>query len=163
MPFDHYYQSTEEVTIITKKPPVKAAPVVTYLQFPIQVCFPCISQPVTNTASVIVTDTLVVLIIVIIIIIRHNHYTTHHHHNHFTALFPGPSGSAGARRKLLLDFMVLGRINRGRHTDNPGRCHSIRTNQQSTSINHSNFYAVATLPVYPGMGQAQEYAGLLQY
>ena len=30
--------------------------------------------------------------------------------------------------------------NRGRHTDNPGGCHSIRTNQQSTSIDHP-FYA----------------------
>jgi len=28
-----------------------------------------------------------------------------HHHNHFTALFPGPPGWAGARRELL-DFMV---------------------------------------------------------
>ena len=36
-----------------------------------------------------------------------------HHHNHFTALFPGPPGWAGARRGLL-DFMVQGKINRGR-------------------------------------------------
>jgi len=36
------------------------------------------------------------------------------HHNRFTALFPGPSGWAGARRELL-DFMVQGKINRGRH------------------------------------------------
>jgi len=56
------------------------------------------------------------------------------YHNHFTALFPGPPGWAGARRKLLLDFMVLGRITRGRHTDNPGVRHSIWTNQQSTSM-----------------------------
>ena len=42
----------------TRKPPVEAALFVTYLQFPIQVCFPCIGQPVTNTASV--SDTLVV-------------------------------------------------------------------------------------------------------
>jgi len=40
------------------------------------------------------------------------------HHNRFTALFPGPPGSAGARRELL-DFMVQGKINRGRHTDHP--------------------------------------------
>ena len=61
-----------------------------------------------------------------------------HHHNHFTALFLGPPRSAGARRKLLLDFMVLGRITRGKHTDNLGGRHfghSIRTNQQSTFIN----------------------------
>jgi len=44
------------------EPPVDVALVVTYLQFPIQVCIPCIGQPVTDTASV--TDNLVVLIIV---------------------------------------------------------------------------------------------------
>jgi len=52
----------------------------------------------------------------------------HHHHNRFTALFPGPPGYTGARRELL-DFMVQGKINRGRHTDYPAGCHSIRTNQ----------------------------------
>jgi len=52
----------------------------------------------------------------------------HHHHNHFTALFPGPPGWAGARRELL-DFMMQGKINRGRHTDHPVGRHSIRTNQ----------------------------------
>jgi len=36
------------------------------------------------------------------------------HHNRFTALFPGPPGWAGARRELL-NFMVQGKINRGRH------------------------------------------------
>jgi len=61
------------VIIIARKPPVEAALaalVVTYLQFPIQVCFLCIGQPVTDTTSVTVTDTLVVLIIVMIIIIN---------------------------------------------------------------------------------------------
>jgi len=53
---------------------------------------------------------------------------THHHHNHFTTLFLGPSGSAGARRELL-DFMVQGKIKRGRHTNHPAGHHSIRTNQ----------------------------------
>ena len=48
-----------------------------------------------------------------------------HHHNHFTALFPG---CAGARRELL-DFMVQGKIDRGRHTNHPAGRHSIRTNQ----------------------------------
>jgi len=66
--------------------------------------------------------------------------------------------------KLLLDFMVQGRITRGRHTDNPGGRHSIRTNQQSTSINPPIFMPdalpAATLPIYPGLGQAQKYAGL---
>jgi len=51
-----------------------------------------------------------------------------HTHNHFTALFPGLPGWANARR-LLLDFMVQGEINRGRHTDHPVGRHSIRTNQ----------------------------------
>jgi len=51
-----------------------------------------------------------------------------HTHNRFTALFPGPPGWAGARRELL-DFMVQGKINRGRHTDHPAGRHSVRTNQ----------------------------------
>jgi len=49
-----------------------------------------------------------------------------HHNNRFTALFPGPPGWASARRELL-DFMVQMKINRGRHTDHPAGCHSIRT------------------------------------
>jgi len=55
------------------------------------------------------------------------HHTTAHH-NHFTALFPGPPRWASARRELL-DFMVQGKINRGRHTDHPTGRRSIRTNQ----------------------------------
>jgi len=51
-----------------------------------------------------------------------------HHHYRFTALFPGSPGWAGARRELL-DFMVQGKINRGRHTDHPAGRHSIRTNR----------------------------------
>ena len=82
--------------------------------------------------------------------------------------FHGPvSGTtrwAGATRKLLLDFMVPGWITRGRHTDSPGGRHSIRTNQQSTPIStpHSTLDALpaATLKIYRGLGQAQEYAGL---
>jgi len=50
------------------------------------------------------------------------------HHNHFRAFSPGPPGSAGARRELL-DFMVHGKINRGRLTDHPAGRHSIQTNQ----------------------------------
>jgi len=53
---------------------------------------------------------------------------SHHHHNHFTALFPGPPGWAGARRELL-DFMVQGKINGGRHTDHMAGRHSIQMNQ----------------------------------
>jgi len=52
-------------------------------------------------------------------------YTPTHHHSCFTALILGPPGWAGARR----DFMVQGKINRGRHTDHPAGRHSIRTNQ----------------------------------
>jgi len=55
-------------------------------------------------------------------------YRTNYTHNRFTALFPGPPGWAGAWRELL-DFMVQGKINRGRHTNNPAGRHSIRTNQ----------------------------------
>jgi len=50
------------------------------------------------------------------------------YHNYFAALFPGPPGWAGARGELL-DFMVQGKINRGRHADHPAGRHSIRTNQ----------------------------------
>jgi len=60
----------------------------------------------------------------------------HRHHNRFTVC---PAGWAGARRKLLLDFMVLGRITRGRHTDNLDGRHSIQSNQQSTSINPPHY------------------------
>jgi len=59
-------------------------------------------------------------------------YTTPHHHNRFTAPFPEPSGWDGARRELL-DFMVQGKINRGKNTDHPARHHSIRTNQCPSS------------------------------
>jgi len=55
---------------------------------------------------------------------KHTHTHTHHR---FTAHFQGPPGLAGARRELL-DFMVQGKINRGRHADHPAGCHSIRTN-----------------------------------
>jgi len=51
-----------------------------------------------------------------------------HIHNRFTALSSGSPGWAGARRELM-DFMVQGKINRGRHTDHPAGRHSIRTNQ----------------------------------
>jgi len=36
----------------------------------------------------------------------------------FYGPFPGPPGWTGARRELL-DFMVQGKINRGKHTDHP--------------------------------------------
>jgi len=59
---------------------------------------------------------------------KHMTGTHTHTHNCFTALFPGPPGWAGARRELL-NFMVQGKINRGRHTDHPAGRHSIRTKQ----------------------------------
>ena len=62
-------------------------------------------------------------------VMRHKIFSEHHrHHNLFTALFPGPPGWASARRELL-DFMVQGKINKGRHTDHLAGCHSIRTKQ----------------------------------
>jgi len=51
-----------------------------------------------------------------------------HTHNRFTALFPGPPGWASAGRELL-DFMVQGETNRGRHIDHLAGRHSIQTNQ----------------------------------
>jgi len=51
-----------------------------------------------------------------------------HTHNRFMALFPGPPGWAGARKELL-DFMVQGKISRGRHTHHLAGRHSIWTNQ----------------------------------
>jgi len=46
----------------------------------------------------------------------------------FYGPFPGPPRWAGARRKLL-NFMVQGKINRGRHTDHLAGRHSVQTNQ----------------------------------
>jgi len=60
-----------------------------------------------------------------------------HTHNRFTALFPGPSGWAGARRELL-DFMVQGKINRGIHTP---------SGLTSAHLHHPpNFYRPDALP-----------------
>jgi len=50
------------------------------------------------------------------------------HTQPFYGPFLGQSGWAGARRELL-DFMVQGEINRGRHTDHPAGRHPIQTNQ----------------------------------
>jgi len=71
-----------------------------------------------------------------------------HHHNHFTALFLGPSGWAGARRELL-DFMVQGEINRGRHIDHLAGCHSIQTNQCPPPPSSHIFYGPDALPAAP--------------
>jgi len=49
-------------------------------------------------------------------------------HTTVLRLFPGPPRWASARRKLP-DFVVQGKINRGRHRDYPAGRNSIRTNQ----------------------------------
>jgi len=68
------------------------------------------------------------------------------HHDRFTALFPGPPGWAGARRELL-DFMVQGKMNRGRHTDHPAGRHSIQTNQCSPPrLHHPPYFLQARCP-----------------
>ena len=54
--------------------------------------------------------------------------------------FLGPPRWARARRKLLLDFMLPGRITRGRHTNNPGGCHSIWTNQHTKMKNQNDSF-----------------------
>jgi len=69
----------------------------------------------------------------------------HHHHNRFLALFLGPPGWAGARRELL-DFMVEGKINKGRHTDHPAGGHPIQTNQRPPLPSPILFYRLDALP-----------------
>jgi len=54
--------------------------------------------------------------------------TVHTHTQPFYGPFPGPPGWAGTRRELL-DFMVQGKSNRGRHADHPAGHHSILTKQ----------------------------------
>jgi len=82
-----------------------------------------------------------------------------HTHNHFTALFLGPPRWAGARRNLLLDFYGARGDNRGRHINN----HSIRTNQQPTSI-IPPFYArcpsCCNPPTLSWLVTGTKYAGL---
>ena len=78
-------------------------------------------------------------------LLRAQHTSTPPHHNRFTALFPGPPGWAGARRELL-DFMVRGEINRGRHTDHLAGLHSIWTNQCPPPPSRHVFYGPDALP-----------------
>jgi len=77
--------------------------------------------------------------------------------NRFTALFPGPTGCASARRELL-HFMVQGNINRGRHTDHPAGCHSIWTNQCPPPPSSPHFYA-GWMPFLPPNQQCQSTEG----
>jgi len=67
------------------------------------------------------------------------------HYNRFTALFLWPPGWPDARRELL-DSMVQGKINRGRHTNHPDGCPSIRTNQCSPPQSPRLFYRLDALP-----------------
>ena len=68
-----------------------------------------------------------------------------HTHNRFTAFFLGPPGCASARRELL-DFIMQGKINRGRHTDHSAGRHSIRTNQCPPPPSPHIFYRPDALP-----------------
>ena len=63
----------------------------------------------------------------------------------FYGPFPGPPGCASAGKELL-DFMVQGKINRGRHTDHPAGRHSIRTNQCPPPPSPHIFYRADALP-----------------
>jgi len=89
--------------------------------------------------------------------LQHQLLTSYHHHNRFTALFPGPPGSAGPRRELL-DFMVQGEINRGRHTDHPAGCHCIQTNQWPPPP-HTPTYFTVRMPFLPSNQQCQSTEG----
>jgi len=63
----------------------------------------------------------------------------------FYGLFPGPPGWAGARREPR-DFMVQGKINRGRHTGYPAGRHSIRTKYTAHLHHPPFFYTPDALP-----------------
>jgi len=65
----------------------------------------------------------------------------------FYGPFPGPPRWAGARRELL-DFMVQGKINRGRHTDHPTLCQSIWTNQCPPPLSPHIFYRILCTYMY---------------
>ena len=65
--------------------------------------------------------------------------TTQPHHNRLRPFFRDPPRWASARRELL-DFMVQGKTNRGRHTNHPARRHFIRTNHPPI------FYRLDALP-----------------
>ena len=89
---------------------------------------------------------------------QYGRHTTHTHtHNHFTSHFLGLPRWAGASRSELLVYGAR-EDNRGRHTDHPDGRQSIRTNQWPTSIILPIFtpdaLPAATLPLYPGLGQA---------
>jgi len=80
---------------------------------------------------------------IIVVYVQHTHTHTHTHtHNCFTALFPGLPRWVGARRELL-DFMVQGEINRGRHTIRLGATPSGLT---SAHLHHPPYFLRAGCP-----------------
>jgi len=84
--------------------------------------------------------------------------THHQHHNCFTALFLGPPGWAGDGRELL-DFIVQGEINRGRHTDHPAGRNSSQTNQCPPPPSPIFFYGPDALPAAQPNQQRQSTEG----
>ena len=82
--------------------------------------------------------------------------TSTHHHNRYMALFPGPPGWAGTRREPL-DFVVQGKINRGRHTDHPAGRHSIQTKQCLPPP--SPIFLTGRMPFLPPNQQCQSTEG----
>ena len=79
---------------------------------------------------------------------------TTHRHNRFTALFLGPPGWASARTELL-DFMVQGKINRGRHIVRLGATPS---GQISAHFHHPPFFT-GQVPFLPPNEQCQSTEG----
>ena len=82
---------------------------------------------------------------------------THTHTQPFYGPFSGTTRVSRSQKKSL-SALCGGRGDiRGRHTDNPAGRHSIQTNQcPSPSFPHfcARCLSAATLPIYPGLGQA---------
>jgi len=72
-----------------------------------------------------------------------NHHTTTTVLRPFFLDYPGEP----VPEEKLLDFMVQGKINRGRHTDHPAGRHSIWSNQCPLPPSHHLFYRPDALPV----------------
>jgi len=82
-------------------------------------------QKIASTDNIILRHCNMLIISIINMLFIHHTTTTP---QPFYGPIPGPPGWAGARREVV-DFVVQGKINRGRHTDHPAGRHSIRTNQ----------------------------------
>ena len=86
-------------------------------------------------------------------------YLYHHHTPQpFYGPFSGITQVSRCQKKASSGLYGAREYIRRRHTDNPAGCHSIRTNQRPTSILPPIFkldaLPAATLPIYPGLGQA---------